>query len=102
MMRIAREEIFGPVISVIPFDDIQEAIRIANDTEYGLAGGIWTTNLSNAHKTVQALKVGTVWVNTYGGLDPNVGFGEVTRLVDMAGKEVWSMSRVLCTRRPCT
>ena len=74
-MRIAREEIFGPVISVIPFDDIQEAIRIANDTEYGLAGGIWTTNLSNAHKTVQALKVGTVWVNTYGGLDPNVGFG---------------------------
>jgi aldehyde dehydrogenase (NAD+) len=74
-MRIAREEIFGPVISVIPFDDIDDVLKLANDTDYGLAGGIWTQSLSTAHTVARAIKAGTVWVNNYGGLDPAVGFG---------------------------
>jgi aldehyde dehydrogenase (NAD+) len=74
-MRIAREEIFGPVISVIPFDDANDAIKIANDTNYGLAGGVWTKSLSTAHQMAQRIKAGTIWVNCYGALDPGIGFG---------------------------
>ena len=76
-MTIAREEIFGPVISVIPFDGIDDALRLANDTQFGLAGGVWTQNLSTAHKMSQGIKAGTIWVNCYGILDPNVGFGGI-------------------------
>ncbi len=74
-MTIAREEIFGPVASVIPFDTVEEALQIANDTPYGLAGGVWTQNLSSAHKVSQGIRSGTVWVNCYGVIDPAVGFG---------------------------
>jgi aldehyde dehydrogenase (NAD+) len=74
-MAIAREEIFGPVASIIPFDSMDEALRIANDTPFGLAGGVWTRNVSTAHKVAQGIKAGTVWVNCYGALDPQVGFG---------------------------
>jgi aldehyde dehydrogenase (NAD+) len=74
-MRIAREEIFGPVISVIPFDDEVEALSLANDTEFGLAGGVWTENASTALRMAQGLRAGTIWVNSYGPMDPSVGFG---------------------------
>ncbi|MBT2336631.1 aldehyde dehydrogenase [Variovorax paradoxus] len=74
-MKIAQEEIFGPVISVIPFDDTDDALRLANDTPFGLGGGVWTRDLSTAHKVSQGIKSGTVWINCYGALDPNVGFG---------------------------
>lgn len=74
-MTIAREEIFGPVASVIPFDTVEDALRLANDTPYGLAGGVWTRNLSTAHKVSQGIRSGTVWVNCYGVIDPAVGFG---------------------------
>lgn len=74
-MTIAQEEIFGPVASVIPFEDMEEALRLANQTPYGLAGGVWTRNLSIAHKVSQGIKAGTVWVNCYGALDPAIGFG---------------------------
>lgn len=74
-MTIAREEIFGPVISVIPFDDADEALRLANDTLYGLGSGVWTQNLSTAMKMAEGIKAGTVWVNCYGAIDPSVGFG---------------------------
>jgi len=74
-MRIAQEEIFGPVLAVIPVDDIDEAIRIGNDTEYGLAAAVWTKDLKKAHKVAAGLKAGTVWVNTYGLFDPAVSFG---------------------------
>jgi len=64
-MRIAQEEIFGPVLVVIPFDTEEEAIAIANDTIYGLAGGVWTTDGAKAMRVVQAVRAGTVYVNTY-------------------------------------
>lgn len=74
-MEIAREEIFGPVLSVIPFQDEEEAIRQANDTRYGLAAGVWTKDLQRAHRVAHALKVGTVWVNSYRTISFNTPFG---------------------------
>ncbi|WP_324786033.1 aldehyde dehydrogenase [Streptomyces sp. H51] len=74
-MRLAREEIFGPVLSVLTFDDLDEAVRLANATEYGLAAGLWTSDLSTAHRVSRALKAGTVWVNCYEEGDLTVPFG---------------------------
>ncbi|KTT21573.1 aldehyde dehydrogenase [Pseudomonas rhizoryzae] len=74
-MRIAQEEIFGPVLSVIEFDTPAEAIAIANDTPYGLAAALWTRDLSKAHQTAQALRAGSVWVNQYDGGDMTAPFG---------------------------
>jgi betaine-aldehyde dehydrogenase len=64
-MRIAREEIFGPVLSVIPFDTEEEAIRIANDTDYGLAAAVWTGNITRAHRVIRQIRAGITWINTY-------------------------------------
>jgi acyl-CoA reductase-like NAD-dependent aldehyde dehydrogenase len=64
-MKIAQEEIFGPVLSVIPFDTVDEAIEMANGTDYGLAAGVWTTNLDTAFRCARELRSGTVEVNTY-------------------------------------
>jgi aldehyde dehydrogenase (NAD+) len=74
-MRIAREEVFGPILSLIPFDTEQEAIAIANDTEFGLAAGVWTKDLGRAHRVARTLRAGTVWINTYRALAPNMPFG---------------------------
>ena len=74
-MTIASDEIFGPVLSVITFKDMEEAISIANDTPYGLAAGIWTTNLSKAHKMAKAVRAGSVWVNQWDGGDMTAPFG---------------------------
>jgi aldehyde dehydrogenase (NAD+) len=77
-MTIAKEEIFGPVIAAMPFDDetqIADVIRRANDTEYGLAAGVWTTDIRRAHKVAHALEAGTVWVNCYNSFDAAVPFG---------------------------
>lgn len=74
-MTIAREEIFGPVIATMPFDTIEEVTARANATPYGLAAGIFTQNLSSAHHLANALKAGSVWVNTYHAIDPAVPFG---------------------------
>jgi aldehyde dehydrogenase (NAD+) len=76
-MTIAREEIFGPVISVIPFDDADEALRLANDTKYGLGGAVWTRDISTAMRMVHGVQAGTMWVNCYGMIDPGVGFGGI-------------------------
>ena len=74
-MRIAQEEIFGPVAAVIPVDDVDDAIRIANDTIYGLAAAVWTNDIGKAHRVARGIKAGTVWVNTYGNTDAAVSFG---------------------------
>lgn len=74
-MTIAREEIFGPVLSVIPFHDEDDAITIANDSDYGLAAGIWTSNLDRAHRVARRLRAGSVFVNNYHGGDMTVPFG---------------------------
>lgn len=74
-MTIAKEEIFGPVVSVIPFEGVDEAIRIANQTEYGLGGGVCTTNLKKAFKVVNSMQTGNIWVNTYNLEEPNSPFG---------------------------
>ena len=74
-MRIAREEIFGPVAVLIPFKDENDAVRQGNDTTYGLAAGVWTRDISRAHKVARALKAGSVWINCYGIIDPLAPFG---------------------------
>jgi acyl-CoA reductase-like NAD-dependent aldehyde dehydrogenase len=74
-MRIAREEIFGPVLVAMPFEDLEEVARRANDTEYGLAAGLWTRDVSNAHKLASLLKAGNVYINSWGGADPAAPFG---------------------------
>jgi aldehyde dehydrogenase (NAD+) len=74
-MRIAREEIFGPVACVLPFDSFDDVIARANDTPFGLAAAVWTRDITRAHRAVKALRAGTVWVNHYGAMDPAVPFG---------------------------
>ena len=74
-MKIAREEIFGPVASVIPFKDENDAVLQGNDTTYGLAAAVWTNDVSRAHRVARALKAGTVWVNCYNNIDPISPFG---------------------------
>jgi 4-guanidinobutyraldehyde dehydrogenase/NAD-dependent aldehyde dehydrogenase len=74
-MRIAQEEIFGPVMSVIGFKDAEEAVRIANDSIYGLAGAVWSNNINTAHKVAAAVRVGTMGINNYFGGDVTVPFG---------------------------
>ena len=74
---LAQHEVFGPVLAVIPFDSEEEAVRIANDTDFGLAAAVWTADLSRAHRMVKAVKAGVVHVNTYGGADVTVPLGGV-------------------------
>jgi aldehyde dehydrogenase (NAD+) len=74
-MRIAQEEIFGPVASAMPFDTVDEVVERSNRTEFGLGGGVWTRDVGKAHRLAQEIRTGVVWVNTYNRLDPATPFG---------------------------
>ena len=74
-MKIVDEEIFGPVLSVVTFDGLEEGIHLANQTVYGLAAGIWTRDINKAFSVARAIRAGTVWVNTYNLYDPSAPFG---------------------------
>jgi aldehyde dehydrogenase (NAD+) len=78
-MRIAQEEVFGPVLSVIPFENEDEAVRIANDVDYGLGAGVWTQNIRRALTVSERIQAGTVWVNTYRALSYMSPFGGYKR-----------------------
>ena len=78
-MRIAQEEVFGPVLAVIPFDSEEEAYEIANDTAYGLVAGVWTNDIARAFRATEAIRAGTVWVNTYRALSYSSPFGGFKR-----------------------
>ncbi len=74
-MRIAQEEVFGPVLAVIPFTSVEEVAEQANKTTFGLSGAVWTRDVKKAHKLAARIKAGTIWVNCYNMLDPAVPFG---------------------------
>jgi phenylacetaldehyde dehydrogenase len=74
-MRMMREEIFGPVVAITPFDDVEEAISFANDSPYGLAASVWTSNLSAAHRLSARIRSGTVWINCHSYFSPELPKG---------------------------
>jgi phenylacetaldehyde dehydrogenase len=76
-MRVVQEEIFGPVVCAMPFEDDEQVLKLANDTRYGLAASVWTQNLRSAHNLAENIQAGTVWVNCHNVFDPNLPFGGV-------------------------
>jgi len=74
-MKVVREEIFGPVVTASPFTDLDKLVAEANNSEYGLAAGVWTRDISKAHRLANKLRAGTVWINCYNVFDAALPFG---------------------------
>ena len=94
-MTLAREEVFGPVLAVLPFDNEVDAVRLANDSTYGLASAVWTGSLSRAHRMVRAIKAVVVHVNTYGGPDITVPLGGVRQSGNGHDKSMHALDKYL-------
>jgi len=102
-MKVVREEIFGPVVTAIPFSDPDEIVSVANDTNYGLAAGVWTRDISKAHRTAARLKAGTVWVNCYHVYDAAMPFGGYRqsgwgREMAHAATELYTEEKAVCVQ----
>ncbi len=102
-MRVVQEEIFGPVVAAIPFDDPEELVPRANDSVYGLAAGIWTKDISKAHRVAAALRAGTVWINCYNIFDAALPFGGYKqsgwgREMGKDVLELYTQTKAVCAR----
>ena len=91
--RLFREEVFGPVLAVTPFSSEAEALQLANTSDFGLAAGVWTANLSRAHRMVQGIRAGVVHVNTYGGADGTVPLAGAKQSGNGADKSLHALEK---------
>jgi phenylacetaldehyde dehydrogenase len=102
-MKVVREEIFGPVVTAIPFSDIEEVVSAANRTVYGLAAAVWTRDISKAHLVASKLRAGTVWINCYNVFDPALPFGGYKqsgwgREMGHAALELYTETKTVCAQ----
>ena len=102
-MSVVREEIFGPVVTAMPFDDPEEILPRANDSSYGLAAAVWTRDISKGHRMAELLRAGTVWVNCYNIFDAAMPFGGYKqsgwgREMGHDALELYTQTKAVCTR----
>jgi phenylacetaldehyde dehydrogenase len=102
-MKVVQEEIFGPVVTAMPFDDPEEILPRANDSEYGLAAAVWTRDISKAHRTAEQLRAGTVWINCYNIFDASMPFGGYKqsgwgREMGHDALSLYTQTKAVCTR----